>query len=241
MQSSASFSLPRRTSVRRRLTIGSPRLAQRIPPSPDCSRYKRQSVPTPSHRAPSDHTTRAAKMVGQFAQEVGSPPAQWSPSAIEVLEWVFAAAASIRERDWPLRRRRVIHKAPCRDRGGVFVLSNSPRPDAARTLAPHAWYPDSGPSIQKLCQRTACREEGIARSAGSRGDAKSRTTSRRLDRCAVTAVEFHSYTRSGACGVMISRGASFSLLLPASAGRRRTEVRRSKLKLALPGKRSEQG
>ena len=233
MPSSGSFSLPRRTSVRRRSTTGSARLHRQIPPSLDCSRYRRQSVPTRLHSEPSVHTTHAAKMADPFDQGSGWPLAPWSPSAIAGLDWVVAAAGAIREHDWPLRRKRATHRASFRSRGIAPLLPGSPPPDAAKTYAPPEWCPDSGPSIRRLCPRRACPAADIALAASFQVDARSQTAMRRLDRCGVTAFATHSCNRSAAADSILSRGASFSVLLPASAGRRRTEVRRGKAQLAL--------
>ncbi len=237
MRSSASFSLPRRTSVRRprrprarHSTIDSLRLPPRIPPSPDCSRYTRQPVPIPSHSEPSGRRTRVAKTAGRCEQRAGSPPAPSSPSAIEALESVVAAAVSKREHGCPLRRKRANRRDLCHDLDGGLQLRVLPPQDAAKTLVPGEWCPDTGPSIQRLSLPRPCLAADIALVASFRASATSRTARRLLDKCAVSAFATRSCTRSGACRVMISRGARFSVLLPASAVRRRTEVRRSKLK-----------
>jgi len=232
MQSSAGFSLPRLTSVRRprakHSTIDTERVQRRIPPSRDCSQYTSQSVPTRARREPSDHKTRVAKKVYRSAQGADSPLAPSSPLAIEVGDWPVVAAGATRERGWPLRRKHTNRSVPVRNRSEASPPSGLPVLDAARTLVPGEWCPDSDPSIRRLCLLRVCLPAGIALAASFRADATSQITKRLPDKYAAASFSIHSCKRSAPIASILSRGAR----LPALAGRRRTEVRRGKLKLA---------
>ncbi len=221
------LSVPRRTSVRRphsmHSTIDTQKVLQPAPPSPDCSRCMPQSVPAPVRPSHSGRTIRAARTAGPCERGSDWLPALSSLSAIGANAWAVAVAESTHARDCSLLRKRANRRVPFGHRERAPLLLGSPLPGASKTLAPGGWYPNSGPSTQRLCLRRACPEVDIALWVGFRADAKSRRARRLPDRCGAGASSTYSWNKCAMAGEIFSGAA------------RRTEVRRGTLKRAPLG------
>ena len=225
------FSVPRRTSVRRlpatHWTTDTRKVPQPAPPSPDCSLCTPRCVPAPVGPAPSDRTIHVARTAGPCERGSDWLPALSSLSAIGANAWAVAVAESTHARDCSLLRKRANPRVPFGHRERAPLLLGSPLPGASKTLAPGGSYPNSGPSIRRLCLRTTCPSADIALWVGFRADAKSRRARRLPDRYGAGALLTYSWNKCAMAGEIFSGAA------------RRTEVRRGTLKRAPLGTRNK--